>query len=331
MNCEPLEAFKIAIILGITNGNELNWLFDGLGIKRRSRINPDIDLNQHTNNSDATKKQNNVNNNFPTKNHNSTEPTLIPIKPENKEALQYEEVRDLTRSDLEHVNKIEPATLRRNISSEIPPTFLLEARWIRAIFTELLSEWYHTNNIDTRALIKNYTRTGLINEIPFQIQRSIQRGVDVLIDQSNSMGPFSYDVKNIIEHLRKFLGKSSLHIDWLLIDKGEIVIGKQFRTPNYQRQIGYKAPILLITDFGIGASLTRDDEWSWSIWEKFLMQACHPAAQLVALIPASASLWPEDLYKVASMALEWECYTTPTTAARENRRLAKSRRYLRHE
>lgn len=196
---------------------------------------------------------------------------------------------------------------------------LLCDKWFRSLMGVMLATSRATQEIDLNVLVRELARGQLLDNLPFRRRRTMQRGVLLFLDRSESMQPFWRDEKELLKRLQRFLGKPKVQA-WLLEIDRWLPEGSRlqwYSTP--PNQLPEKTPLLIVSDFGMSGELAGN-QTNLEIWLPLIDLARKNDCPIIALIPAPESHWPKILKQHITYSFVWDRNTSLSTV-RQRRHL----------
>jgi len=167
---------------------------------------------------------------------------------------------------------------------------LIPQNKVRAMLSTLLATQVEEGPIDIDRLISAIARNEPLKRMYRRRSLTVRRGVQLLVDRSESMALFSRDARWLVKELQNVIGIPRVELV-LFADCPSRGVGspvddewREYRAP------AGGAPILLVTDFGIGASAVA--RATSAEWERFFTVTHAAACPVVALVPYSNERWP---------------------------------------
>lgn len=198
------------------------------------------------------------------------------------------------------------------VDPPVEPLFL--PRWTPGILAAALAVETGDGPIDIDRIIDGLARLELRTPLPRRRRRTLDRGVLVLVDESEGMLPFAADTTEIIARVRRVVGDGVdvWHFDGhpLVAWDGREQIAVIDKLPQTPRAV------LAITNFGRsgppfrarGAELERE-------WLGLAARLEHGRFPIVALLPDRPSRVPRALGQRIAV-IEWDRQTSVAAAAR---------------
>jgi len=192
------------------------------------------------------------------------------------------------------------------------PLFL--PRWTPGILAAAIAVETGNGPIDIDRIVASLARLELRTPLPRRRRRTLDRGVLVLVDESEGMWPFASDTTEILARVRGIAGPDVhvWHFDGhpLVAWDGRKRITVMDELPQTPRAV------LAITNFGRygppfrarGAELERD-------WLELVTRLEHRRFTIIALVPDSPSRVPRGLRQRIAV-IEWDRQTSIASAAR---------------
>ena len=189
---------------------------------------------------------------------------------------------------------------------------LLRPQWFRGVAGAMLATSQPSRDIDWKFLERRLVRGLPIEKLPWQPRPTLKRGVQVLLDQSESMQPFSRDGTDLITRLRRLIGQRSVRTWSFQLDPWRPAASQWKWLSSAPQTFAADTPLLIVSDFGIARGGARGAE----PWQEIVRRAEQRRCPIVALIPAPQSSWPEWLPQIAPYAFVWDRETSPQIVRR---------------
>lgn len=210
--------------------------------------------------------------------------------------------------------KVEPlAPAISEITAEpLPFEPLFVPSWTRAILSTCLATTSEDGPFDIDRIVKTLAQGHAVHRLYRRPWPTLRRGVQVLIDRSEALMPFSRDQDWLKDEIVRVVG-----VD--LVDVQQFIgCPRQDRTlSSATRDFPYRRPmpgtvVLLLTDLGIGQPMFAPDKADLAEWEAFASETQRLGCPLVAFVPYSPARCPRSLRSMI-MVIQWDRMTTATT------------------
>jgi hypothetical protein len=198
---------------------------------------------------------------------------------------------------------------------------LIRQNKARAMISTLVATVVEEGTIDVPRLISAIARNEPLRRLYRQRSRTVRRGVQLLVDRSESMTLFSRDVRTLVRDIQNVIGEQRVELR-LFADcpsRGAGAPGEK-PWPAY-RAPAASAPILMLTDLGIGATAVA--RATQEEWDRFFAATNAAACPVYALVPYPGDRWPAALAAQVS-CLMWDPATTVQHARRATTRRRKA-------
>lgn len=196
---------------------------------------------------------------------------------------------------------------------------LFKDRWVRGIMSVLIAMPELLPRLDLKLIERLLASGSLIEQLPYVSRQTMNRGVQLLVDVSESSLPFWRDGAELITVLQRLLDPTYVSIHKFEFEQWpEPHLTWWEGGPDFLREA---VPILLMSNFGVTtreALPTRLGNNEPVI--KLLRQATNKKCPLVALVPAAEQDWPTDLKSLIPMSFVWDQPTSPQAVYRKKRR-----------
>lgn len=218
-----------------------------------------------------------------------------------------------------------PAVRPDHLAPSLAYQPLLVQRWSRAIITATLATDGEYGPVDVLRLVESVARGRPVRQIPRHPWRSLCLGVQVLADLGEGMEPFARDQDQIIEEIRRTVGRGAV---WLLqfrrcptrgAGAGPIWTWKGYVPPRPG------TPVLLLSDLGMGGPHFDPSRPRVKEWRDFTRRVHRCGCPLLAFVPWPEERWPAGLSRSITL-LRWDRGTTVRSVDRAVRRRRRGRR-----
>lgn len=249
--------------------------------------------------------------------------TTEPKQPAELEPIGYEDLMHeilFNNPILESTQELEPTDVTLHMKS---PKYqpLLRDEWFRGLMSAMLATPRASKDIDWRVLKKRLANGQPLDRLPWRQQSTLERGVQVYLDRSDSMQPFWHDEKELINRLQRLLGSRNVQVRWLEIDPWASTESQlKWHSPP-PSQFPIEIPLLIVSDFGIGERLFCEGVMGLEPWLSFLDLAKSHNCPVIALVPAPESFWPNKLKQLIPNAFVWDHDTSIQSVRRWRRRI----------
>jgi hypothetical protein len=176
----------------------------------------------------------------------------------------------------------------------------------RAILSAAIAVQSRTGQVDLDGLIDRLVHRKFIDRLPRRPLPTLKHGVQLLLDRSESMLPYFDDLEALEARVRQLAGRSRCVSRQF---KGSPLSRQRFQQSSQPLKLVSQVPILIASDFGIGAPLLSRDRARPGDWARFVRQARTRQCPLVALIPHKPRFWP-DWALAAFLCIHWDRSTT---------------------
>ncbi len=185
----------------------------------------------------------------------------------------------------------------------------------RGIMGAMLATSRASKDIEWTVLERELVRGLLLKRLPLRQRPTLQRGVLLILDRSESMQPFWRDEKKLLRRLQRVLGGSKVRVWWMEVDRW-LPDGPQIKWySDHPHKFPEKTPLLIVSDFGIDGEISGSCT-GFDQWRSLLNLAERYCCPQVALIPAPESYWPNELKQLIPYSYVWDRDTSITTVRR---------------
>ena len=198
---------------------------------------------------------------------------------------------------------------------------LLRDEWFRGLMSAMLATPRASRDIDLRVLEKRLANGQPLERLPWRQQSTLEHGVQLYLDRSDSMQPFWHDEKGLINRLQRLLGSRNVQVRWLEIYPWVSTESQlKWHSPP-PSQFPTETPLLIVSDFGIGERLFGEGVVGLEPWFPLLDLAQSHNCPVIALVPAPESFWPNKLKQLIPNAFVWDHDTSIQSVRRWQRRI----------
>lgn len=153
-----------------------------------------------------------------------------------------------------------------------------------------------------------------LSRLPMEFVPTLGRGVQVLVDKSESMLPFARDQKEVLVQLRRVVGRERVKVDAVTECSDPALVRWGLRQPIPPRG----APLLLLTDLGIGWGAYGESKSSVDAWLKFARWSLQRGWLVVVFVPYPPTRWPKALLSLMRI-IQWDRSTTVASVRAQSR------------
>jgi hypothetical protein len=201
-------------------------------------------------------------------------------------------------------------------ADEDPPLEpLLLPRWTAGILSTALAIEKRDGPLDLDRIVDALARLQTPTELPRRSRRTLDEGVDVLVDLSEGMLPFEADTEEIIQRMRRVVGYGRISVlEFDLYPLTEIFEGTR-ATSGTPQPPQVPRTVLAITSFGLfGPPEVAAGPRLLGEWLELAQRLRHAGCPIVALVPYRSNLVEPALRRHISI-IEWDRTTTVAGAA----------------
>jgi hypothetical protein len=192
------------------------------------------------------------------------------------------------------------------------PEPLLAPRWARAILSGALSAETPGGPLDVETIIRMIASGQMVRELPRLPWPSLARGVQLLVDRSEAMEPFSFDQDWLVKQIDHVVGSYAIEV---VKFRGS----PMFKAGTGPRRTWKPYPelppprpgttIVALTDLGIGQPPPPAFAVRPADWLDFADHVRRLGCPLLALVPYASTRWPAELTKAMTI-VQWDRRTT---------------------
>jgi hypothetical protein len=212
------------------------------------------------------------------------------------------------------IPEVEPLPPQNDEPIQTPPLIpLFRPQWTRGILSAALATRADDGLLDIEEVTEILARREQVERLPTVPSRTLERGVQLLLDKSQAMMPFVRDEAWMLKEIRNVIGADKVEV---LRFVGSPVRGAgagpkpwgEYRPPPPG------TPVVVLSDLGICQPTLAADWAGEEEWLKFAERARRASCPLIALVPYKASRWPRTLARLMTI-VQWDRSTTVATVA----------------
>jgi hypothetical protein len=203
-------------------------------------------------------------------------------------------IEDLKRENTvvpAEIKNAEPIRLDAAPSMQVNRIPIFAKRSERAILSATIAVQSATGNVDLDKTIDRLVHLKFIDKLPRRAVPTLKYGVQLMLDRAESMLPYFEDLQALEARLKQISGSSRF---WSRQFKGSPLSRQRFQKNPHPQKLINNVPILIATDFGIGAPFHSRDRARPGEWARFAQQARKKGCPVVALIPHKPRFWPDQ-------------------------------------
>ena len=197
-------------------------------------------------------------------------------------------------------------------SQTLPLEPLFFPRWTRAILSAGLATNSDVGPIDVDRVVEILAKGESLKTLPLLSTPTLTRGVQLLIDRSEAMTPFIRDQVRLHKEIVATVGADRVttlrFVGCPIRGAGG---GAEPSWSAYEPPLS-KAPVLLLTDLGIGRPRLNEDRAPVNEWLLFIERVRKAKCPLLAFVPYAQSRWPPELASRMSI-IHWDRKTSAIT------------------
>lgn len=240
---------------------------------------------------------------------------IITLTPQEEKETVLTEI--FSADDLAAVDPLPPTVIEYHFKK--PPFVpLLDEKWFRAIMSLILATPTVTSEIDFKRLEARLVKLAPVRELPKIYRNTLQKGVQIMLDVSESMQPFRRDQEELVSALAGLLDKSRLKIF-----KYELKTAPDKRLVWHPRgvpDLQAETPVLMVTNFHVSNRQRLHRIESHAPLVDFFGELENKKCPVAALVPLPEELFPKDLKNFAGCSYSWDRDTSPQTVSRIRRK-----------
>ena len=208
-------------------------------------------------------------------------------------------------------------------SPPLEPLFF--PRWTRGILSAALATNSEIGDVDVDRVVKILATGRSVEKLPLRSLPTLNRGMQLLIDRSQAMEPFIKDQVRLHKEIVNVVGSDRVTtLRFVGCPTRAAGTGPLETWPQYEPPLP-AAPVLLLTDLGIGRPRLGGERSGVSEWLNFAHLLKKANCPLIAFVPYGESRWPLALRNHMSI-IQWDRNTTAVTVSKK---LKSARDHLR--
>jgi hypothetical protein len=191
-----------------------------------------------------------------------------------------------------------------------PYESLFETRWTRALVGAVTATRAEDGPIDLTAVIQSLARCRPLLNLPRRKILTLRKGVQLVLDYSESMMPFFRDMEELARRIVEIVGRDRTTI---LKIYGDILRKRNWRKKsNWLLEGGAPppaVPLLIVSDLGLTRdAVLRDGTRPWG-WMEIAQRLSRSECDVAAIVPLPLSRVPAALLRSVNI-LSWDRSTT---------------------
>ena len=197
----------------------------------------------------------------------------------------------------------EPQAPDRQVSP-IARSSLLPERTVKGVLAAAVAVRRQGPDPHYPRLIRALSRGQPLRAIPYRETSTVSRGVQLLLDTSESMTPFLDDLDRLAADLANTVGRQSCAVYHFGGDPDQAAAWSAELEPRPWRPEAGR-PVLVATDLGLGARPGARDRAPLAAWLAFEQRCRAAGAPVVALVPHGRERWPAALSRRITL-VHWD-------------------------
>lgn len=218
---------------------------------------------------------------------------------------------DLKEKWLPEVDALPP---QDDVTIEPPPFIpLLTPQWTRGILSKALATASANGPLDIERATEMLARHERVDRLPTLREWTLRRGVQLLLDKSQAMMPFTRDQTWLLGEIRDVVGADRMRV---LRFTGSPLrgAGVGLKSPPPYEPPPPGTPVILLTDLGISRPPLAADWADEEEWVEFAELVGRAQCPLAAFVPYKPERWPQRLAQALTV-VQWSRATTAATVA----------------
>ncbi|MFD0003480.1 hypothetical protein ACFVJ4_13790 [Streptomyces sp. NPDC127178] len=230
-------------------------------------------------------------------------PVLEPVRLDALEPTDWEAVRSLDEVTERHLTArppLEPLLTRRS-----------SAAILNAALTTLVRD---DGEPDIDALVEAFARGIPLTRLPRAARPTLRFGVQVLLDQGDSMEPYRRDQKELARQITGLVGAELTQVRCFADVPARGTGPDSPRTWQPYRPPSPGTRVLVVSDLGVGGPVLHPRRASVAEWYHVLDEIVRAGCTVLALVPYPVNRVPAELAPLLSV-LTWDRTTTVSTVS----------------
>jgi len=199
------------------------------------------------------------------------------------------------------------ADLQDNLTKSFGRLPLIPHRRQRAVLSAAVATRTAEGEVDLEPMIRRIVHRRHVSALARQPTPTLRHGVQLLLDRSESMAPYLADLEDLRLALEKTVGR---HRVWSTSFSGAplkpcLAAAGRHRSVKLRRGI----PVVVATDFGIGAPLSTRPAATEADWLALAAAARRLSCPIVALTPHPSVYWKDSIARCYTL-IPWDPMTT---------------------
>ena len=179
----------------------------------------------------------------------------------------------------------------------------------RAILTGALGSMAEEGEIDVERIVVTLSEARPLTAVPLLFGPTLRHGVEVLVDVSVGLDPFRGDVSSLLQALGDLLADDVLDVSYFNHCPGRGITRHAGRRWCPWSPAFVRAPVLVVSDLGIGGPLEAEERASTEEWLQVARAVRGTGRAMLALVPYEGRRWPPALARAMTL-LHWSERTT---------------------
>jgi hypothetical protein len=193
----------------------------------------------------------------------------------------------------------------------VPLRTLLSSNTARPVLSAALATLREGDEPDIPRLIERLCNGQAVTRLPMMPRGTLERGVDLLLDNGEGMTPFYDDLKALAEQVRDVVGHDRYRGYSFQADPGQAA-GRRSGGKRSAWQPTAGRPVLVVTDFGKGTPPISRERVEMGIWRQFVQKCQRAGTPLLGLVPSHPDNWPVSLGRHFKL-VHWDPRTRAST------------------
>lgn len=174
----------------------------------------------------------------------------------------------------------------------------------RSIVAASVSTRSNDGPIAMRALIEKLCRLEPVSALPRRAVPTVRRGVQLLVDRSSAMDPYSADIADVVRVVSQVVGTPRTQLlrfsrTPLTVTPSRAPAAESWRAP------ALGTPVFIISDLGIGGDALGEARPPRRDWLELARRARSAGCAVVALVPFAPDRWDPQVARVI-MHIHWD-------------------------
>jgi hypothetical protein len=223
------------------------------------------------------------------------------------------------RRPLDWLKGVDPLPLPEASEFIAPvPDSLLVPTWTRSILGSALATLSGNGPLDMERLVRGVAHGIPLRRVPRRSLPTLAKGVQMLVDKSDTMLPFASDQDDLLRQVEAVVGRERLavlHFEGCPSWGAGVGLRSEWKDYLESHRPPRGTSVLLVTDLGIGGNRYGRRSATPAEWHNFAEQLYRHGCPVVAMVPYGQCRWPPELTRCIKL-LAWDRTTSTQTVRR---------------